>query len=78
MCRRRSRRSVLGELQTIIDAGLILNSTRYPDVKEMEILTLKKYYNECAEERKAILGRVVKGELPHCEDIVEAMMNFTK
>ena len=56
----------------------ILRRTRYTDVKEMEILTLKKYYNECAEERKAILGRVVKGELPHCEDIVEAMMNFTK
>ncbi|KAI5835777.1 hypothetical protein K523DRAFT_325661 [Schizophyllum commune Tattone D] len=64
--------------ENIVQEAFSAFTSWYPDVKEMEILTLKKYYNECAEERKAILGRVVKGELPHCEDIVEAMMNFTK
>ena len=55
-----------------------LISDRYTDVSKMEISTLKKYYKECAPERTAILARVVKGELPHCMDVVEAMVNFAK
>ncbi|KAL1735669.1 hypothetical protein EV714DRAFT_267810 [Schizophyllum commune] len=64
--------------ENIVQEVFSVFTSRYADVREMEISILKKYYKECAQERTAILARVVKGELPHCMDVVKAMMNFAK
>ncbi|KAL1701213.1 hypothetical protein EV121DRAFT_294482 [Schizophyllum commune] len=64
--------------ENIVQEVFSVFTSRYTDVRKMGISSLKKYYKECAPERTAILARVVKGEFPHCMDVVEAMMNFVR
>ncbi|KAL1748592.1 hypothetical protein HDZ31DRAFT_29305 [Schizophyllum fasciatum] len=61
----------------IVQEAFSVFTSRYPEVSKMEIDVLKKYFKECAGERKAMMGRVARGERAHCEDVLNAMMNFS-
>ncbi|KAL1756402.1 hypothetical protein FB107DRAFT_273910 [Schizophyllum commune] len=60
----------------IVEEAFSVFTSRYPKVREIEIAVLKKHYKECADERKAMMRRVAKGEVPHCEEVLNAMMDF--
>ncbi|KAL1658769.1 hypothetical protein GGF50DRAFT_120531 [Schizophyllum commune] len=60
----------------IVEEAFSVFTSRYPKVREIEIAALKKHYKECAGERKAMMRRVAKGEVPHCEEVLNAMMDF--
>ncbi|KAL1696161.1 hypothetical protein GGG16DRAFT_43618 [Schizophyllum commune] len=53
-------------------------TSRYTEVRDMEVAILKKHYRDtaCAQERKRMMLKVAKGELPHCGEVVNAFMDL--
>ncbi|KAI5889779.1 uncharacterized protein SCHCODRAFT_02511537 [Schizophyllum commune H4-8] len=51
-------------------------TSRYTEVRDMEVAIFKTHYTACAQERKRMMLKVAKGELPHCGEVVNAFMDL--
>ncbi|KAI5835773.1 hypothetical protein K523DRAFT_411217 [Schizophyllum commune Tattone D] len=51
-------------------------TSRYIEVRDMEVPIFKTHYTACAQERKRMMLKVAKGELPHCGEVVNAFMDL--
>ena len=45
-------------------------------MRDMEVPIFKTHYTACAQERKRMMLKVAKGELPHCGEVVNAFMDL--
>ncbi|KAL1756407.1 hypothetical protein FB107DRAFT_211489 [Schizophyllum commune] len=51
-------------------------TSRYMEVRDMEVAILKTHYTACAQERQRMMLKVAKGELPHCGEVLNAFMDL--
>ncbi|KAL1682627.1 hypothetical protein EV122DRAFT_203200, partial [Schizophyllum commune] len=64
------------DAKNIVQEIFSVFTSRYTEVRVMEVAIFKTHYTACAQERKRMMLKVAKGELPHCGEVVNAFMDL--
>ncbi|KAL1748590.1 hypothetical protein HDZ31DRAFT_29083 [Schizophyllum fasciatum] len=62
--------------ENIVEELFSTFTARYPDVMKAEAAFFKMNYARCADRRKAMMLKVAKGEMPHCGEVMNTVMDL--